>query len=136
MTRAIPSAALRPIVLTLALLLGACTMGGTRAATGGSFSDLLEMEEIEASTATDAYDVVRQLRPQWLRGRGSTDVRGGRALLPVVYVAGVREGSVEVLRNIPTLALVRLRFVDAPTATLRYGEGHGGGVIEVTLRRR
>lgn len=136
MTRPARPGARIPAALALLLLAGACVAGGTRSASTSSFSDVVELEEIEASTASNAYDMVRQIRPQWLRGRGSTNLRGGEPVLPVVYVSGAREGSVEALRNIPTLALLRLRFVDAPTATMRYGEGHSGGVIEVTLRRR
>jgi hypothetical protein len=56
--------------------------------------------------------------------------------LPVVYIANVRQGSVEVLRSIAITGVLALRYLDAVSATTRYGDGHSGGVIEVDLRRR
>lgn len=122
--------------LALLLLLGGCVAGGTRSASPSRFSNVVELEEIETSTATNAYDLLQQVRPIWLRSRGAADLRGGSPVLPVVYVAGVRQGGPEVLRGVSTLTILRIRYVDATSATTRYGEGHSGGVIDVTLRRR
>ena len=122
-------------VCALALMLGACVPGGTSATPPTRSADLVDLDEIDESTATNAYDLLTQIRPNWLRGRGNSNLRGGEAL-PVVYVAGVRQGSLEVLRGLSTLGVRQLRFIDAPTATMRYGSGHSGGIIEVLLRRR
>ena len=122
-------------VFVLALLLGACVPGGRSASPPTRSADLVDLEEIEESTATNVYDLLTQIRPNWLRGRGNSNLRGGEAL-PVVYIAGVRQGSVETLRGLSTLGVRELRFIDAPTATMRYGSGHSGGIIQVTVRRR
>jgi len=127
-----------PRTLAAALLVlsaGACVPGGSMAPPTRN-SDLLGLEEIEGSAATDAYDLVRQVRPNWLRGRGTSNLRGGAPVLPVVYILTQRQGSVETLRGIPIIRVLEMRFVDATTATTRYGNGHSGGVIEVVLRRR
>lgn len=121
--------------LAATLLAGACTPGGQSTSSSRN-SDVIHTYEVEESTATNAYDMVRQLRPNWLRGRGSPNLRGGSPTLPMVYVGTVRQGSVETLRAISTIAILEMRYVDATTATTRYGNGHSGGVIEVALRRR
>jgi hypothetical protein len=118
------------------LVLAGCTFGGPQASGSGRPSDVVEEDEIAESTTTNAYELVERIRPNWLRGRGSPDLRGSPEPLPVIYIEGARQGGVNVLRSIPTASLVRLRFIDAPTATTRYGSGHSGGVILVTLRSR
>lgn len=131
-----PRRDLRILASCAALLFSsACVMGGTVTPPSRA-SSVIGHDEIEVSTAANAYELVYQLRPNWLRGRGPQNLRGMSPALPVVYVAHVRQGSVEVLRGLATTTLLELRYVDATTATTRYGEGHSGGVIEVDLRRR
>jgi hypothetical protein len=108
--------------LVATLLLGACVMGGQAAPQGGR-SAVVSGDEIERSTAAN-------------RGRGSPNLRGSPAVRPVVYIANVRQGGIDYLRTIAIASLVELRYVDAITATTRYGEGHSGGIIEVDVRRR
>lgn len=123
------------LIMAAILSFGACVPGGTLTPpTRGS--DLIGTEEIEGSSAVDAYELVRQVRPNWLRGRGQANLRGGAPVLPVVYFRTQRQGSVDILRGIPTIRLLEMRFIDATTATTRYGNGHSGGVIEVMIRRR
>lgn len=129
---------LRVPVLALAaavLLAGGCTPGGSPASQSRNVN-VIRTAEVEGSTATNAYDLIHQLRPAWLRGRGSPDLRGSPPDLPVVYIGTTRQGPLETLRGIPSNGILELRFINAVTATTRYGNGHGGGVIEVILRRR
>lgn len=112
-----------------------CVMGGQVSPPAGA-SSVIGRDEIDTSPAANAYELVYQVRPMWLRGRGSPNLRGGAPVLPIVYIAHVRQGSVESLRGIATNGLLELRYLDATTATTRYGDGHSGGVIEVDLRRR
>lgn len=131
-----PRTRVHPVLFGFFVLLATgCSFGGQSAQAPGRASDVITMEEIEAAEVPTAYDVVARLRPNWLRGRGSPTLRSG-PVLPVVYVAGVRQGSVETLRNLSRTGVTRLRFIDATTATTRWGSGHSGGVIEVTVRRR
>jgi hypothetical protein len=136
MHRRFPRSAQLLLVLALGLLpLGSCVMGGQMSKPTGA-SSVIGRDEIDESSATNAYDLVYQVRPLWLRGRGSPNLRGGAPVLPVVYVGHVRQGSVETLRSFGTNGLLELRYLDATTATTRYGDGHSGGVIEVDVRRR
>lgn len=124
------------VLASVVLLAAACVTGGGSTSGRSRTSDVVDSEELSESTTPNAYDFVGQARPNWLRGRGSPDLRGGNPDLPIIYVAGVRYGPVTSLRGLATNTILEMRFIDAPTATTRYGNGHGGGVIEVTLRRR
>jgi hypothetical protein len=117
----------------LALAMGACASSGEGRTSGSP--DLIDREQIEASSARNAYDLVNQLRPRWLRGRGSGSIQSPDSGLPVVYIGEVRHGDVESLRGFNTDGIEELRFINATTATTRYGSGHAGGVIRITLRR-
>lgn len=95
---------------------------------------VITREEIESlSGAGDAYDVVRLLRPQWLRQRGTTSFGAEPPLW--VYVDGLRLGTVSALRELPVALLVRLEYLDGVTATQRWGLDHGNGAIVVTTQR-
>src|SRR2546428_5059847 len=95
---------------------------------------LITVEEIERNSATNAYDVIRSLRPAWLvpRSRSITNPTGGQV---VVYVDGVRVGSPDELRNIPAPQVKEARYLSAPDATTRFGTDHPSGAIEVATQR-
>jgi len=86
--------------------------------------------------AGNAYDVVRQLRPQWLRSRGPTSVMEPRGELPSVYVDNMMHRDLEVLRDIPLSEILEMRFVNGPDATNRWGTGFVAGVIEVVKKSK
>lgn len=78
-----------------------------------------------------AADVVRSLRPQWLRTRGAPSISNG---VPVVaiYLDDVKFGEGEAgLRSVPAATLAHLEWFDPPEATQRWGTGHAGGVISI-----
>jgi hypothetical protein len=114
-------------------LLGGCATGNS--GTSGSRSGPIERADVEAVSTRDALQLVQRLRPQWLRGRGSTSLRSPGATLPVVYLDGVRYGEVDSLRQIDSEAVWRVEFLSAPDATNRFGTGHAGGAILVMTRR-
>jgi len=114
--------------LLVLLILAACaTTGGT---SPGS-SDVLTRAEIENSRASDAYELLQQLRPQFLRGRGSVSMRNPAVGQPVVYKNEVRHGDIQSLRSILIEEIAEIRFISASDATTRWGTGHAGGVIQV-----
>ena len=39
------------------------------------------------------------------------------------------------LRSFPTGGIAELRFINATTATTRFGNGHAGGVIQIVPRK-
>jgi hypothetical protein len=117
------------------LLLMACAQGVSPGATGGS-RNLITAEEIAAASTTTALDLVQQLRPNWLRGRGPVSIGRDAADVPVVYVDDVRNGDPSVLERISSQIVTEIRFLSASDATTMFGLGHGGGAIMVRTRRR
>jgi len=93
-------------------------------------------EDIRRSEATDAYEIVQRLRPNWLRRRGPTNVRSRESGEVTVYVDGMQYGNAAALRNIPAGNVVTISYLSAADATLRFGPRHTGAVIEVTTRSR
>jgi hypothetical protein len=105
--------------------------------------DLITREEIRerAVEAKTAYDVIRRLRPQFLRERSSgsipdlTDSTSNVAATrhPIqVYVNGVRTASsIAELRDIVSETIIDIRYLNASDATTRFGTGHNNGAILV-----
>lgn len=124
------------LVTLLALCASACGSAG-RPATGSRLApDVILLEEIQQSSASNAYDLVSQARPNWLRGRGASSFRSSRVELPVVYLDDRPQGAPEILRSFAIHSVAELRYINATSATTRYGEGHAGGIIQVVLLRR
>jgi hypothetical protein len=114
--------------LVLLLVLAACgTTSGSRRAT----SDILTRAEIETSSASNAYDLLQQLRPQFLRSRGATSIRDPRPAYAVVYMNDVLYGNLVSLRSILVEEIDEVRYISATNATTRWGTGHAAGVIQV-----
>lgn len=114
----------------LLLLVSLVACATTSAATSGS-SDVLTRTEIRGARASNAYEALQQLRPQFLRSRGRQSIREPAAGYPVVYINDVRYGDIGSLRTIGVEEIDEIRFISAADATTRWGTGHAGGVIQV-----
>jgi outer membrane cobalamin receptor len=116
----------RPLLL---LIIVAC--GTTSVAQRGPSSDVLTRAEIESSRAANAYELLQQLRPQFLRSRGAFSVNDPRGGFPVVYINDMPHGDLNALRSILIEEIDEIRYISAADATTRWGTGHAGGVIQV-----
>ena len=133
-------AAWRVVVLGVLLALSAGDAEGQAARRRGDRNKLTRIELDEAGSAmVTAQDAVRLLRPQWLRPPvgdvASSNVfggSGGGATEVILYVDGIRQPDLEVLRMVPAGKLVELRYLDQNGGVQMYGPGHEFGVIEVT----
>jgi hypothetical protein len=94
--------------------------------------NLIEQPEIEGSTALDAYALIQEARPNWLHSRGPISIRDPNAGVLQVYLNGSQFGDVNKLREIQRREIRELRFYSAADAQMRFGLGHGGGVIDVS----
>jgi hypothetical protein len=113
-------------------------VGGCATAGSGGTSrnpDRIDRTEIEASAASNAYDLIEQARPRWFTSRGASSLSQSGGDLPVVYVGTQRYGDLSTLRGFNLDGIESIRYINAANATTRYGGGHAGGVIELTLRR-
>lgn len=96
--------------------------------------NLIAQEEVDSSTALDAYALVQQSRPNWLHQRGAISLRDPTAGVVQVYLNGQQYGDPDKLREISKQDIREVRFLNAAEAQMRYGVGHAGGVIDVVLR--
>lgn len=125
------------LALAAALAVTGCTTTRTHAhadasASSGS-SDVITRPEINRAQWSDAYELVRNLRPRWVRLRGGDHLRAARAEVQV-YVDGTRLGGVTLLRGMPTSGIQRMQWVDPISAAGRWGSGHELGVIAIIYR--
>jgi hypothetical protein len=102
--------------------------------------NLITRQEIDASAATNALQVVQRLRPNFLNVRGTSTF--GNAADPgiVVYTNGVKMGAVmpsdkSVLEGIQAQDIQQIQYLSAEDATQRYGTGHVHGAILITVRK-
>lgn len=97
--------------------------------------NLLTSEQLDSYRHLNAFDAIRQARPQWLRStRGqssivasSTAQRGLR-----VYVDGILFGGAPDLQSIEVRSIREVRFLDARQATLRFGTNHAEGALVIS----
>ena len=123
------------IAAPLLLMTCACTSTGVGEQTKSSRPrNILYQDEIMSSSATDAYEAIRSLRPHWLSGRGMKSVwGGGMASYPTVYIDGFRHGDVNSLRSIRIDNISKIEYLNSGDATIRFGENNAGGAILVTM---
>lgn len=116
---------------------GAC---GTQQVASDPYSrrnrSILALEEIQAAKGIgwSAYDLVAQLRPEYLRSRGTSSLRDLRPPTATVYLDGVRYGSLETLRTMSGEQIERIQYINAADATTRFGTGHVGGALIIKTR--
>ena len=104
-------------------------------ATTARSTDVVGLEEISTITAATAYDAVVQLRPQFLHRRGIARPEQPDAERPIVYLDGVRQGSLEALHLIPVELVREIRFLSPVQAAERFGRGqYGTGAIVISSR--
>jgi hypothetical protein len=131
----------------LILFAGACAGSGTRQASAAQDQIPITLEEIEASGAANAFDLVQVRRPAWLRTRGTqsfnegargagggTGADAGVTATPgqtpiIVYLGAARLGGPEMLRQIDIRTIGSVEFLNRAAADYRFGPGHLHGAI-------
>lgn len=113
--------------------------------------DTISREEIAALADWDAMEIVRRLRPGWLRPRIQATFRSALstdaalnddaspipdpAVYPEVFEDDFHYGPAESLRQFHAGEIERLERISALDATTRYGTGYLAGIIRVVIRR-
>jgi hypothetical protein len=101
-----------------------------------SNSQLITEEEIEASRASSALDVIQKLRANFLTYRGETSLNRSRSSpYPTVYLDGQMFGPIATLKTIPAMQIASIRLYRSWEATTKFGVGNMGGVIEINTRQ-
>jgi len=99
-------------------------------------SQLITQEEVEASRAPTAFEVIQKLRANFLSYRGETSFNKNNSQpYPTIYVDGQQFGPLSSLRNIPASQIATIRLYRSWEATTKFGTGNMGGVIAITTRQ-
>lgn len=110
--------------------------------------DVLTSEQLEKARGGNLYGVIRSLRPEWLRTRGTGSMRetargsasgiGGDVEIEHPGIASIRVylddsllGDLDSLRSVDLGTVGAVRFLSAAEATQRWGAGHLHGAILV-----
>jgi hypothetical protein len=124
------------ITVALAFVLTGCASSPNADATTRGSLNVLTAEELQETTATNVHDVIRALRPQWLRPRGRTTLAGRGPDEPAIYVGGARYGAIGDLQQMDPIGITRIEWIDPVNATTRFGTGHSAGAIMIDLGPR
>jgi hypothetical protein len=137
----LPKSPIVPLVM-LALLIGCASSGASsgdppsKPKTRTSSPDYVTSMEIQATPASNAYEVISRLRPRWLQTTAPGSLSGGgRSQVIAVYVDGVRVGAKEGLRSISASSIKTMQYYDASrAATILRGVGSEpiAGAIVIT----
>ena len=99
-------------------------------------SSVITEEEIIASQATNAFEVIKKLRANFLNSRGETSLRASQSSpYPTVYVDDQEFGPITTLSTIPAGNISTIRLYRVSEANLKYGSRNISGVIAITTRQ-
>ena len=131
---------LSTLLIALVLAVGACAT--TSSDSSQNKRGTITLEEIDGSglVFNDAYEIVRQFRPQWLVKRGTVNInpaQGGQLIDYVaIYVDNVFQGDPETLRSITAQSVREVEHFNAAQAQRLGPRGHPHGAIVVRTKTR
>jgi len=97
--------------------LSACASSGTTGSVRRPSSDQVTRAEIASSSATNAYELIQRLRPNWLRVPNVGSIGGGaRSQVIVVYLDDQRLGDIDALRDLSAAGITSMQWLDAAKA--------------------
>ncbi len=122
------------IAMSLAVAVG-CSH--PRLGPGGVYnSQVITEDEIVASRASNAYEVIHKLRANFLSNRGETSFNRNQSNpYPTVYLDDQEFGPISSLSSIPAAQITQIRMYRVSEANAKYGTHNLSGVIAITTRR-
>jgi hypothetical protein len=123
-------------VLLAGSALSACSSsqpGATTRPTTSGGHYLLTEAELQASTDLTLYDAIQRLRPTFLRSRQVMSTSTPNPEPVHVFIDGTRAEGLYTLRMFTPKVVKEVRFYEPADANIRFGTGHHGGLIAVTL---
>jgi hypothetical protein len=101
---------------------------------GANHAHVITAPELSQSKARNAYDAIRQIRPEMLRTRDPGAMVYFKARQPVVAVDNTVVGGVDVLRALPIGKVARIEYVNSWVAAKRYGTEFRNGLMLIETR--
>lgn len=98
--------------------------------------NVITAEEIEASNASNVYDLVASLRGDYLKDRGMISIKTNTRERAVVFLNDQEYGVAETMRNIPKGRISEVRYIPGVDAVNRFGAQYGGGIIMLISRNQ
>ena len=103
-------------VITI-VLVAACASSGAGSAGSRGSPDLITRAEINSSNASNAYELIDRLRPNWLRPTATGSISGGaRSQIILVYLDRQRLEDLRGLRTITAASIQSAQWIDAARA--------------------
>lgn len=119
----------------LILLFGAmaCTSTEQGARSGQSSPNTIQFDELTINVlGKSAYEVIQDVRPQWLRTRGRDSIHNPGEVM--VYLDGVEYGSVDSLRELSAENIDSVEYLSSREAQYRFGTGNTQGAMIVHMK--
>jgi hypothetical protein len=101
-------------------------------------SQVITEDEIVASRASNAFEVIHKVRANFLNNRGATTLKGeGTAAntYPIVYLDDQEFGPISTLSSIPAAQITMIRLYRVSEANAKYGTHNLAGVIAITTKQ-
>lgn len=121
------------IVVAALLTIGACAGTKSRRVTPPD-RNMITADEIDRANASNAYEIVERLRPAFLRTRGAESLQNPTPPTPIIYLDGMRYGTLQTLASVPAIGIISIQYLNAIDATQRFGFGNEGGAILITTK--
>ena len=125
--------------LSTMLALVACASSGSSSATARASPTRISRAEIFASNASNAYELISRLRPNWLRPQSPASVAGGvvQSQVVLVYLNRQRLEDLNALKTISANGIDAAEWIDAarvPTVLNDVPAGAIAGAIVIKTR--
>lgn len=115
----------------LILVLGACGTAKNTASEAVT-SGRIDVSELSYPTEVlSAYDIVRRHKSNWLQKRGRSSIQDPTPVKVYRDNDGSSLGGIKSLRRISGQSVSTIEYYNPRKAQLKFGSGHGSGVIFV-----
>ena len=98
------------------VVLTACASSTGSGRTSASSPEHITSVEIATTSATNAFELINRLRPNWLRAPATGSISGMRSQLVLVYLDGQRLGDLQSLQSLSASGIRSMQWLDAARA--------------------
>ncbi|MHB1862580.1 MAG: hypothetical protein ACYCVL_06365 [Gemmatimonadaceae bacterium] len=96
--------------------------------------NVITESEIRRYPAASIYDVIAQLRPEFLRDRGRISLLTDTHDVATVFLNDVEYGQLADMKTMPAAEIAEVRFYSGIDAVIKFGRHYGSGVIQLISR--